>query len=150
MKDIEEPLARRAAIQFAQGALYEEDERLEAALRRWGTDRARAAMLEAGFVMWESVVVERRSVRGAEYTFRMGILCKVEVDWAPREPGGEWRMRVRTRSVLKSGKPGEALEGRSFRVADPAALPEHMKVVGRVDREEALRHPRIIRAQAPR
>lgn len=148
--DLNDILTRRAGIESARRALDEEDERLVRALRQWGTQRARAAVREAGFVRGESVVVERRIIRGVEHTYRMGILLDVEVDWGPGSPDDCWTLCVRTRSVLRSGKPGQALDRRSFRVPDPADLPSRLKVVGSVDREAALSHPRIVRTSIVR
>lgn len=136
-------LARRTAIQSEQAALSIEDERIAKELRRYGLERARSALREAGFVLGESIVVERRMI--GEHTYRMGILLTVAIDWPPTAPGDEWTVCVRTRSVLRNGKPGEAFDRRSFRVSDPAELPQHLKVTGTVDRERALTHPRIRR-----
>ena len=145
MTDIDAILIRRVQIEAERARLNEEDDRLHGDLRRWGTKRAMAAMTEAGFVTGESIVVERRVIKGAEHTYRMGILLAVGVEWGPRAPGDTWTMVVRTRSVLSSGRPGRALDYRCFTVADPASLPEHLKVTGSVNREKALDHPGIVR-----
>lgn len=144
MTDVAAIIARLAQIDAERDALRDEDKRLSAELGRWGEHRARVAMLKAGFDPGQSVIVERRVIRGTEYTYSMGVLLKIEATWVSGYTR-DWTLHVHYRTLMKNGRLGRKLDYRSFCLSDPAWLPDHFRAVGRTDRKKALDHPRIIR-----
>lgn len=138
MTDHFKTYARIAEIDAQCAELYDERDHLYQALCAEGRARAKRSMKAAGFAFGESIIADNRG-------HGIGVLINLEVH-APWKSDGNWRIVVWYRSIRKSGRLGQKLGGESFSVPAPEQIPEKMLIAGSTNREKALDHPRIIRA----